>query len=92
MTLATVSLDDKYALESGRVYLSGVQALVRLPMMQRQRDAVARRSRGAVRDEHEARRCHRRCHGKYIVRRHQPAELPAQEPSPNFRPDFLIEV
>ena len=41
MTLATVSLDDKYALESGRVYLNGVQALVRLPMMQRQRDAAA---------------------------------------------------
>ena len=41
MALAAVSLDDKYALESGRVYLSGVQALVRLPMMQRQRDVAA---------------------------------------------------
>jgi indolepyruvate ferredoxin oxidoreductase len=41
MTLATVSLDDKYALESGRVYLTGTQALVRLPIMQRQRDAAA---------------------------------------------------
>ncbi|WP_257977928.1 hypothetical protein [Burkholderia gladioli] len=29
-----VSLDDKCALPSGRVYLSGVQALVRLPMLQ----------------------------------------------------------
>ena len=38
MTLAAVNLDDKYALESGRVYLTGTQALVRLPMMQRQRD------------------------------------------------------
>ena len=37
--LAAVSLDDKYDLESHRVYLSGTQALVRLPMMQRQRDA-----------------------------------------------------
>jgi indolepyruvate ferredoxin oxidoreductase len=36
--LAAVTLDDKYALESGRVYLNGTQALVRLPMMQRQRD------------------------------------------------------
>ncbi len=61
MTLATVSLDDKYALKSGRVYLNGVQALGRLPMMQRQRDAAARRSRGAVSEEHEARRCRRRC-------------------------------
>ncbi|MCG8694124.1 MAG: indolepyruvate ferredoxin oxidoreductase family protein [Minwuiales bacterium] len=41
MSLAAVSLDDKYALESGRVYLTGIQALVRLPLMQRQRDAAA---------------------------------------------------
>ena len=41
MALAAVTLDDKYTLESGRVYLSGVQALVRLPMMQRQRDLAA---------------------------------------------------
>ena len=41
MALAAVSLDDKYALESGRVFLTGTQALVRLPMIQRQRDAAA---------------------------------------------------
>ena len=41
MALAAVSLDDKYALESGRVYLTGTQALVRLPIMQRQRDVLA---------------------------------------------------
>ena len=41
MALATVTLDDKYALEQGQVYLTGTQALVRLPMMQRQRDAAA---------------------------------------------------
>ncbi|WP_042695485.1 hypothetical protein, partial [Azospirillum sp. B506] len=41
MALATVSLEDKYALEQGRVYLTGTQALVRLPMMQRQRDLAA---------------------------------------------------
>ena len=39
--LQAVSLDDKYALERGRVYLTGTQALVRLPMMQRQRDLAA---------------------------------------------------
>jgi indolepyruvate ferredoxin oxidoreductase len=39
--LAAVTLDDKYALEKGRVYLTGTQALVRLPLMQRQRDAAA---------------------------------------------------
>ena len=36
-----VTLDDKYVLESGRVYLTGTQPLVRLPMMQRQRDLAA---------------------------------------------------
>ena len=41
MALAAVSLDDKYALDRGRVYLTGTQALVRLPMMQRQRDVAA---------------------------------------------------
>ncbi len=39
--LETVTLDDKYALESGRAFMSGVQALVRLPMLQRVRDAQA---------------------------------------------------
>jgi indolepyruvate ferredoxin oxidoreductase len=39
--LETVTLDDKYALESGRAFMSGVQALVRLPMLQRVRDAAA---------------------------------------------------
>ena len=37
----TITLDDKYMLQSGRVYLTGTQALVRLPMMQRQRDQAA---------------------------------------------------
>ena len=39
--LRAVSLDDKYALASGRVYLNGTQALVRLPMLQRARDEAA---------------------------------------------------
>lgn len=33
-----VTLDDKYTKLDGRIYLSGIQALVRLPMMQRLRD------------------------------------------------------
>ena len=41
MALPAVKLDDKYTLESGRVFLTGTQALVRLPMMQRQRDVAA---------------------------------------------------
>src|SRR5205807_5685067 len=44
--LATVTLDDKYVLEKGRVYLTGTQALVRLPLLQRQRDAAAGRNTG----------------------------------------------
>jgi indolepyruvate ferredoxin oxidoreductase len=40
-SLEAASLDDKYSLASGRAFMSGVQALVRLPMLQRQRDAAA---------------------------------------------------
>lgn len=39
--LESASLDDKYSLDQGRAFMSGVQALVRLPMLQRQRDAAA---------------------------------------------------
>jgi len=41
MALAAVTLDDKYALDRGQVYLTGTHALARLPMMQRQRDVAA---------------------------------------------------
>ncbi len=41
MSIAAVTLDDKYERESGRVFLTGMQALVRLPMLQRQRDVAA---------------------------------------------------
>lgn len=40
VALAKISLDDKYELESGRVFLTGTQALVRLLILQRQRDAT----------------------------------------------------
>jgi len=39
--LASVSLDDKYTATSGRIYLSGIQALVRLMLVQRWRDQSA---------------------------------------------------
>jgi indolepyruvate ferredoxin oxidoreductase len=39
--LQNVSLDDKYELKSGRIYLSGIQALVRLPILQYERDKAA---------------------------------------------------
>ncbi|QHI98969.1 indolepyruvate ferredoxin oxidoreductase family protein [Xylophilus rhododendri] len=39
--LAEASLDDRYSLDHGRAFMSGVQALVRLPMLQRQRDLLA---------------------------------------------------
>src|SRR5687768_8003848 len=38
--LETVTLDDKYSLDYGRACRSGVQALVKLPMLQRQRDGL----------------------------------------------------
>src|SRR3954463_16774767 len=41
MALPQVSLDDRYALERGRGLMTGIQALVRLPMLQRQRDLAA---------------------------------------------------
>ncbi len=41
MAVTEVTLDDKYTLDRGRVYLTGTQALVRLPIMQRQRDLAA---------------------------------------------------
>ena len=41
LPLRKVTLEDKYELEEGRVFLTGIQALVRLPMMQRQRDLAA---------------------------------------------------
>ena len=36
-----ISLDDKYTLPSGRAFMTGTQALVRLPMLQRVRDLAA---------------------------------------------------
>ena len=38
MALVEVGLDDKYRLDAKRIFLSGTQALVRLPMLQRERD------------------------------------------------------
>jgi hypothetical protein len=40
-SFSAVTLDDKYLQTHGRVYLTGTQALVRLPMIQRQRDLAA---------------------------------------------------
>ncbi len=37
----TVSLDDKYKRERGPVFMNGTQALVRLAMLQAQRDRAA---------------------------------------------------
>tara|TARA_R110000772_G_scaffold236733_1_gene348517 strand:- start:74520 stop:78023 length:3504 start_codon:yes stop_codon:yes gene_type:complete len=39
--LTKVSLDDKYALDTTRAYMTGIEALVRLPMLQQQRDRRA---------------------------------------------------
>jgi indolepyruvate ferredoxin oxidoreductase len=39
--LSKATLDDKYTLERGRVFLTGTQALIRLMMLQRERDRRA---------------------------------------------------
>ena len=39
--IETASLEDKYTVESGVVFMTGIQALVRLPMIQRQLDVAA---------------------------------------------------
>ena len=41
MNLANVSLEDKYRIEHGRVFLTGMQALARLPMLQHAIDRSA---------------------------------------------------
>ncbi|MCU0950368.1 MAG: indolepyruvate ferredoxin oxidoreductase family protein, partial [Burkholderiaceae bacterium] len=39
--LSEVTLDDKWTLDRGRAYMNGTQALLRLAMLQRQRDQLA---------------------------------------------------
>ncbi|MGQ9426971.1 indolepyruvate ferredoxin oxidoreductase family protein [Gilvimarinus sp. F26214L] len=41
MAVRKISLDDKYALDTARAYITGIEALVRLPMLQHQRDLEA---------------------------------------------------
>jgi indolepyruvate ferredoxin oxidoreductase len=41
MTKTAIQLDDKYVQEDGRLYLTSMQALVRLPIVQRRRDVAA---------------------------------------------------
>ena len=40
MTKQMVQLDDKYTQEEGQIYLSTLQAMVRLPLIQRRRDLI----------------------------------------------------
>lgn len=48
MAARGVSLDDKYTATEGRVFMSGLQALVRLPMAQMRRDRAAGLNTGAL--------------------------------------------
>jgi indolepyruvate ferredoxin oxidoreductase len=45
--IESVTIDDKYSLDHGRAFMSGTQALVRLPMLQKKRDAMAGLNTGA---------------------------------------------
>ena len=47
MTANDINLDDKFTKREGRVFLSGVQALMRIPMVQVWRDREAGRNTGA---------------------------------------------
>jgi len=65
--LASVALDDKYTATEGRIYLSGIQALVRLMLVQKWRDQKAglntaglSRATAARRSAAWTRRCGRR--------------------------------
>ena len=40
-----ITLDDKWTLERGRAFMTGTQALIRLPMLQRELDQQAARNR-----------------------------------------------
>jgi len=40
-SLQSVRIDDKYTVDDGRIFVTGIQALVRLPMLQHQRDLAA---------------------------------------------------
>src|SRR3984885_14761979 len=40
MTLMSTNLDDKYQMDAKRIFLSGTQALVRLPVLQRELDRM----------------------------------------------------
>ena len=46
--LSVVSLDDKYTVEQGEVYLNGIQALARLPLDQARRDRRAGLNTGVL--------------------------------------------
>ena len=48
MTAHAISLDDRYSATEGRVFMSGLQALVRLPMAQMRRDRAAGLNTGAL--------------------------------------------
>ncbi|MHB1111380.1 MAG: indolepyruvate ferredoxin oxidoreductase family protein, partial [Devosia sp.] len=48
MTTKEISLDDRYSATEGSVFMSGLQALVRLPMTQMRRDRAAGLDTGAL--------------------------------------------
>ena len=41
MVVKNIQLDDKYQQQTGRVFMTGSQALARLPMLQQERDRAA---------------------------------------------------
>ena len=41
MSIRHVDLEDKYTAPTGEVFMTGIQALVRLPMLQQDRDRAS---------------------------------------------------
>ena len=49
--LKNITLNDKYELENGKVYVTGTQALVRLPILQKKRLVQSEYSPGPLRQK-----------------------------------------
>ena len=45
-----ISLDDKYVKKTGRIYINGVQSLVRLSLIQKHRDLKKVKEYGSIRE------------------------------------------
>ena len=45
-----ILLDDKYVKKTGRIYINGVQSIVRLSLIQKHRDLIKVKEYGSIRE------------------------------------------